>query len=38
MQFVSIPIAVYGAVPSFLFSTATSANPHEHSMVNISLK
>ncbi|XP_024633112.1 uncharacterized ATP-dependent helicase YprA isoform X2 [Medicago truncatula] len=23
---------VYGAVPSFLFSTATSANPHEHSM------
>ncbi|XP_073221327.1 uncharacterized protein, partial [Cicer arietinum] len=23
---------VYGAVPSFIFSTATSANPHEHSM------
>ncbi|CAI8589588.1 unnamed protein product [Vicia faba] len=23
---------VYGAVPSFVFSTATSANPHEHSM------
>lgn len=27
--------AVYGSDPSFVFSTATSANPREHCMVKI---
>ena len=26
-------VAVYGTVPSFVFSTATSANPCDHCMV-----
>lgn len=31
-----LPCAVYGSDPSFVFCTATSANPREHCMVKIS--
>lgn len=32
-----LPRAVYGSDPSFVFSTATSANPREHAMVILSV-